>query len=263
MPRALSLTALPGIPLLGAGDDLPALLAEALARIGPAPHEHDVLVVAQKVVSKAEDRFVDLAAVTPSARAVRLAARVGKDPRLVELVLAESAEVLACRPGVLIVAHRRGFVIANAGIDHSNVGGTAQRVLLLPQDPDASAARLRAALDSRFGLRPAVVINDSTGRAWRHGTAGVALGAAGLPALLDLRGQPDLYGHALEVTQVGFADEIAAAASLLMGQGDEATPAVLVRGLHWSARARPAAALLRPPGEDLFRHGAGAGADHP
>jgi coenzyme F420-0:L-glutamate ligase / coenzyme F420-1:gamma-L-glutamate ligase len=243
---ALRLTALPGLPLVQAGDDLAALLADALARADLSPRPGDVLALAQKVVSKAEGRSVPLASVAPSAAALRLAAETGKDPRLVELILAESVRVVRARPNLVIVEHRLGFVMANAGIDRSNLG-QEDHALLLPVDPDASAARLSA----RLGL--AVVITDSFGRAWRRGTVGIAIGAAGLPALLDLRGRLDLFGRALQVSMTGFADEIAAAAGLVMGQGAEGWPAVLLRGLAWDAPPAPAAALLRTAEEDLFR----------
>ncbi|MCB4822481.1 coenzyme F420-0:L-glutamate ligase [Roseicella aerolata] len=246
MSATLSLTALPDLPMVQAGDDLGAMLAEGMARAGLSPQPCDVLAVAQKVVSKAEGRSVPLASVTPSASACRLAEETGKDPRLVELILSESLRVVRARPNLIIVEHRLGFVMANAGIDQSNVGQEGH-ALLLPVDPEASAARLSA----RLGL--AVVITDSFGRAWRRGTVGVAIGAAGLPALLDLRGQPDLFGRELRVSITGYADEIAAAAGLVMGQGAEGRPAVLVRGLAWSAPAMPAAALLRVGAEDLFR----------
>lgn len=251
----LTLTPLPGIPFVQPGDDLAALIVAAMARNSVSPRERDVLVVAQKVVSKSEARHVDLSTVRPSPRAIELAREVRKDPRLVEVILSESHRVVRQRPGVLIVEHRLGFVMANAGVDRSNVAGagTDERVLLLPLDPDASAAGLRQRLTSHFGADIAVVINDSFGRPWRRGAVGVALGTAGIPALLDLRGRPDLYGRALEVTISGFADEIASAASLIMGQADEAVPAVLVRGLAWSAPASPAATIIRAPDEDLFR----------
>lgn len=251
----LTLTAIPDIPLVRPGDELAALLIAACGRAALAPADGDVVVVAQKVVSKAEGRHVDLASVRPSARAKELAAQVHKDARLIEVILGESRRVLRHRAGVLIVEHRLGFIMANAGVDHSNVDPQigAEPVLLLPRDPDASAARLREKLAAHFGRRLAVVITDSWGRAWRRGTVGVALGAAGLPALMDLRGRPDLFGQPLRVTQTGFADEIASAASLLMGQADEACPAVLVRGLAWSGAPAPAAELIRAAEEDLFR----------
>lgn len=256
MSDTASLIALPDLPLVRPGDDLAALLAAALERrIGKLLTAGDVLVVAQKIVSKAEGRYVDLARVEPGAEAERLARETDKDPRLVQAILDESRRVVRHGPGVLVVEHRLGFVMANAGIDRSNIdpamGG--EPVLLLPADPNASAAALREHLAAHFGVAPAVIVSDSFGRAWRCGTTGIALGAAGLPALIDLRGHPDLYGRALRVTEIGFADEIAAAASLLMGQADEAIPAVLLRGLIWSAPAVDASALIRAAEEDLFR----------
>ena len=220
-----------------------------------APADGDILVVAQKIVSKSEGRIVEVATVQPSERAIALAAETGKDPRFVEIVLSESRRVVRHRPNLIVVEHRLGFVMANAGIDHSNVApddGT-ERVLLLPIDPDGSALALQQQLAARTGKRIAVIVSDSFGRPWRRGTVGIALGAAGLPALMDLRGHPDLFGHELRVTQTGFADEIASAASLIMGQADEARPMVLVRGLSWSGAPSPAAALIRSAEEDLFR----------
>ena len=252
---ALEILAVPGLPMIKPGDDLAALIAEGFARGGIEPRSGDVLAVAQKVVSKSEGRSVDLASVVPSARAIELAKEIQKDPRLVELILSESVRVVRSRPNVLIVEHRLGFVMANAGIDQSNVapGDGVERALLLPVDPDGSAEALRAGLAGLFGVPPAVIITDSFGRPFRRGTAGVAIGAAGLPALLDLRGNPDLFGRILQVSISGFADEIAAAASLVMGQGDEAQPVVLVRGLSWQATANPASNLVRPASEDMFR----------
>jgi coenzyme F420-0:L-glutamate ligase/coenzyme F420-1:gamma-L-glutamate ligase len=251
----VTLSAIAGVPLVRPRDDLAGLLISACERSALIPADGDIIVVAQKVVSKAQGRYVDLAGVVPSARAQQLAAEVNKDPRLVEVILRESRRVVRHRPGVLIVEHRLGFVLANAGVDRSNVDPQAgiEPVLLLPNDPDGSAATLLARFAAHFKKTLAVVITDSFGRAWRRGTVGVALGAAGLPAVMDLRGRPDLFGHALRVTQTGFADEIAAAASLLMGQADEGMPAVLVRGLAWTGAASSAAALIRPPDEDLFR----------
>jgi coenzyme F420-0:L-glutamate ligase / coenzyme F420-1:gamma-L-glutamate ligase len=251
----VTLTALRDIPMVQPRDDLAGLLIFACEQHALAPADGDILVVAQKIVSKAEGRYVDLATVQPSARAQGLAAKVNKDARLIEVILGESRRVVRIRPGVLIVEHRLGFILANAGIDRSNIDpqAGAEPVLLLPLDPDRSAEQLLARLRAHFRKTIGVVIIDSWGRAWRRGTVGVALGAAGLPALMDLRGRPDLFGHELRVTQTGFADEIAAAASLLMGQADEGLPAVLVRGLAWSGASTPAAALIRPPAEDLFR----------
>jgi coenzyme F420-0:L-glutamate ligase/coenzyme F420-1:gamma-L-glutamate ligase len=252
-PASLELFAPSGLPMVQKGDDIAGMIGDAVRTY--APRDGDVIVVAQKIVSKAEGRSVDIASVVPSDRACVLAEEIGKDPRLVEIVLGESARVVRSRPNLLIVEHKLGFVMANAGVDQSNVApqdGVA-RALLLPVDPDASAEALRAGLSRRFGAKVGVVINDSFGRAWRRGTAGIAIGAAGLPSLIDLRGSPDLFGRTLEVSVIGFADEIAAAASLLMGQADEARPVVLVRGLKWTAPEAPAAELVRPPAEDLFR----------
>lgn len=251
----LLLTALPAFPLVRPGDDLAEFIAASAAKGGMTPADGDVVVVAQKIVSKAENRIVDLASIVPSARAIAVAAEVEKDPRLVEVILSESRRIVRRRPEVLIVEHRLGFVMANAGVDQSNVGPAdgVDRVLLLPEDPDRSAEALRAQLQARFGVRIAVIINDSFGRAWRRGTVGIALGAAGLPALIDKRGDPDLFGRSLRVTLIGFADEIAAAASLLMGQADEGQPVVIVQGLRWSAKALPGAALIRAEAEDMFR----------
>jgi coenzyme F420-0:L-glutamate ligase / coenzyme F420-1:gamma-L-glutamate ligase len=255
MTQKVTLSALSGIKMIEPGDDLGAITVAALRANGLVPQEGDVLVVAQKIVSKAEGRYVDIASVQASERAISLAAEVDKDPRFVEVVLSEAKRVVRCRPGLLIVEHRLGFVMANAGIDHSNVAAEdgVERVLLLPVDPDGSAHALRQYLQAAFGAGIGVIVSDSFGRAWRKGTIGVALGAAGLPALIDLRGRLDLFGRELLVTETGFADEIAAAAGLLMGQADEAVPIVLVRGLRWSAPDQPAAALIRPAEHDLFR----------
>ena len=252
---AISLIGVPGVPAIRPGDDLAQILGDALESAALRPRRGDVLVVTHKIVSKAEGRYVTLARVTPSPRARELAAATGKDPALVEVILSESREVLRFRPGLIIAEHRLGMVLANAGIDQSNVpqDGAEARVLLLPTDPDASSAGLRAALEERFRASLAVVVSDSVGRAWRNGVVGLALGAAGLPALLDLRGRRDLEGRPLRVTQVGLADEIASAAQLLMGEADEARPAVLVRGLAWRGTPAPAAALIRRREEDLFR----------
>jgi len=252
---AVEIFAIPGIPLVRRNDDLVGLIAEGLERGGIVPLGGDVFVLAQKIVSKAEGRMVDLATVEPSAEAIELAGQVQKDPRLVELILSESVRVVRTRPGLLIVEHRLGFVVANAGVDQSNVASPdePQRALLLPVDPDASADILRRRLSQRFGVRVAVIINDSFGRAWRRGTCGVAIGAAGLPSLMDLRGSPDLFGRELQVSITGHADEIAAAASLVMGQGAESQPVVIVRGLTWRGADNGASELVRPAAEDMFR----------
>ena len=220
MPNmVVKLTAIPAIPLVQPGRRSRQILIDSLDTAGIRPVAQDVLVVAQKIVSKSQGRYVELSDVSPSEHARRIAKTVCKDPRLVEVILSESNEVVRCAPDVLIVEHRLGYVMANAGVDRSNVAqGESERVLLLPQDPDASAAALKARLDDQFGVPVGVVINDSVGRAWRNGTTGIALGAAGLPALYDMVGRPDLFGRRLEVTQTGFADELASAASLLMGR---------------------------------------------
>lgn len=251
----LRLVGLPDFPRVAGGDDLAALTVEALTRCGLELRAHDVMVYAQKVISKAEGRRIDLATVVPGTRALEMAHVVRKDPRLVELILRESRRVVRSAQDVLIVEHRLGFIMANAGIDQSNVADPAagDYALLLPEDPDASAARVRERLRVLTGCAPGIVISDSFGRPWRVGTVGVAIGCAGFPATLDLRGQPDLFGRPLRVTVVGHADEVASAASVLMGQGREALPVILVRGLDLGLAPQPATALIRPQQQDLFR----------
>jgi coenzyme F420-0:L-glutamate ligase/coenzyme F420-1:gamma-L-glutamate ligase len=251
----LTVTALDGIPSVQPGDDLALLLIEALGISGIAPSAHDILVVTSKIVSKAEGRFLDLASLEPSERARELSQITRKDARLVEAILSETTEVIRAKPNVLIVATRQGFVMANAGIDQSNLGPEdhGRRVLLLPRNPDASAQVLKQRLDAHFRTQLGVIVSDSVGRAWRLGTVGLAIGAAGIPSLWDRRGEKDLSGRPLEVTEVGFADAVAAAAVLAMGEAAEGRPAALVRGLDWSAQTRAASALVRPKAEDLFR----------
>ena len=251
----IELIPIPGIPMVRPGDDLGAMIGDQIEATSLRLQAHDVVVVAQKIVSKAEDRYACLDDVTPSTEAIELAARVEKDPRLVEIILGESQSVLRCRPGLLIVNHKLGFVMANAGVDHSNLESNHddKRVLLLPENPDRSSACLKDSLDKRFGAQVGVVINDSVGRPWRIGTVGLALGVAGLPAVLDLRGETDLFGRTLEVTQTGFADVVASSAILLMGEGAEGRPVVLVRGLEWSAPSTNVMPLIREPDADLFR----------
>lgn len=249
MPAELAVWA-PAVPReVAAGDDLAEVVAAALA--GRAPRPGDIVVLAQKIVSKAEGRLVSLATVRPGPAAIELAARTRKDARLVELVLRESQAVVRARPGVLIVRHRLGLVMANAGIDQSNLPG-AEMALLLPEDPDGSAERLRAALADRLGVPLGVIISDSFGRAWRRGSVNVAIGAAGIASLWDRRGERDRSGRPLAVTEVAVADAVAAAAGLAMGEGREGRPLVLVRGWSPPAPASPAAALIRPVEEDLF-----------
>ena len=246
----LGIFPLTGLPEIRPGDDLPALLAAHLAELRAG----DILVVAQKIVSKAEGRFVTLSDVVASPEARSLAVEVRKDARLVELVLRESREVVRAAPHVLITRHRMGHVMANAGIDASNIGsGGEGRVLLLPEDPDASATRIADALEAKFGVRPGVVVSDSFGRPWRMGTVNVAIGIAGMPALIDRRGEQDRDGRVMQMTLIAFADAVAAAAGLAMGEGAEGVPAAVVRGLGWAGVAQTAGALLRPVGEDLFR----------
>ncbi len=254
-PRRIESLALPGIPLVQPGDDLGALVLAALDRAEVTLRRDDVIVVAQKVVSKAEGRYATLDDITPSADAVELGAKVDKDPRLVELILGESTRVVRQRPGLLIVEHRLGFVLANAGIDASNVEPTDgdERVLLLPQDPDGTCKQLRRAIASATGTAPAVIINDSIGRAWRHGTVGTAIGVSGLRSLLDLRGEKDLFGRELRVSTVGLADELAATASVVQGEGAEGTPVALIRGFAPEAEDGSVGELLRGENEDLFR----------
>lgn len=254
---SLTLTPLHHIPLIRQGDDLAEFVVNALEKNNIALEENDILVFAQKIISKAEGRAVNLVTVTPSERAIELAQQTEKDPRLVELILCESNEVLRTRIGTIIVEHKLGFVCANAGIDHSNVAGagdsTEEWVLLLPKEPDRSAEKLREAIRSKTGRRIGVLIIDSHGRAWRTGTVGVAIGIAGLPGLEDLRGKRDLFDFTLRITQVGAADELAAAASLVMGQAAEGTPVVHVRGFPYPLRDGSLKELIRPKDEDLFR----------
>ena len=254
---SLILSALPGIPLIRHGDNLAQILLKGVRAAGLALEDGDILVLAQKIVSKAEGRMVDLATIHPGRKAHALAKSTGKDPRLLELMLQESTAVLRTRPGTIIVEHRLGFICANAGIDHSNVAGegsaAGEWVLLLPEDPDRSARAIREELETSSRKKIGVMIIDSHGRAWRMGTVGVAIGLSGLPGVVDLRGGKDLFGYTLRVTQVGAADELAAAASLVMGQAAEATPAIHVRGYPYPLREASLGELIRPKGEDLFR----------
>jgi len=261
---SLSLTSIPDIPLIRQGDDLADILVKALRASAIQLQDNDILVLAQKIVSKAEGRTVNLATVTPSEKALKLAGPTEKDPRVVELILKESNEILRTRPGAIIVEHKLGFVCANAGIDHSNVdsplplgegpGVKAEDwVLLLPENPDQSAEQIRKKIEAATSTRIGVLIIDSHGRAWREGTVGAAIGISGLPGLLDLRGHPDLFGFKLRITQVGVADELAAAASLMIGQAAEGTPAVHVRGFPYPLREGKLSELIRPKEKDLFR----------
>ena len=257
----LSITALPGIPLVNPGDDLTEIICNGLKECGTTLMDGDILVLAQKIVSKSEGRYAALESVSPTAAAMELAEEVDKDPRLVELILSESKTVVRKRKGVLIVEHNLGIVMANAGIDASNVeplenhksGETTQQVLLLPEKPDASCRILRDHLQKKTGANVAVIINDSVGRAWRNGTVGMAIGTAGIDALLDLNGRPDLFDRPLQATQVGLADELASAASIVMGQADEGRPVVHIRGYRTASGNGNAQDLIRAEEQDLFR----------
>ncbi|MFZ5855493.1 MAG: coenzyme F420-0:L-glutamate ligase [Chloroflexota bacterium] len=265
---ALTLTPLKNIPFIRRDDDLADILVQSLHQSNLALENDDILVVTSKIVSKAEGRLMDLVTVTPSERALELARQSEKDPRVVELMLQESNEILRVRVGTIIVEHRLGFVCANAGIDHSNVAptpdspppfsekmgeGSGEGVLLLPRDPDQSSRVMRERIQSKTGKRIGVMVIDSHGRAWRIGTVGVCIGLSGIPAVMDERGWKDLFGHELRITIVGVADELAAAASLMMGQAAEGTPAVHVRGFPYPLREGALKELLRPREQDLFR----------
>lgn len=253
----LTLTPLPDLPMIRPGDDLADILLTGLSAAHLTLADGDILVLTQKIVSKAEDRLVDLKDVVPSLAAIELATRSLKDPRLVELILGESRKVLRVRPGTIIVEHRLGFICASAGIDHSNVqgkdGNPEDWVLLLPKDPDRSAAEIRAKLQAKTGTRLGVMIIDSHGRPWRLGTVGVAIGLSGLPGLVDERGWEDLFGYHLRITIVGAADELAAAASLVIGQAAEGTPIVHARGFPFPLREGSLTEIIRPEDQDLFR----------
>jgi len=250
------ITPLPDFPLVRRGDDIAALILERLEATGIRLQDDDILVIAHKIISKAEGRIVDLNTVNPSDEALRLAAVVQKDPRFIELVLQDSVEVLRTRPGLIVTEHRSGWVVANAAIDRSNIRSEAgeERVALLPLDPDRSAAALRARLLEATGMRVAIIINDTHGRPFRVGAVGVAIGVAGLAPVSDLRGQHDLFGYEMQTTEIATADEIASAASILQGQTDQGCPVVHMRGIPFkrdeNATARP---LVRPKELDMFR----------
>lgn len=254
----LILTTLPGLPLIHQGDDLANLCLEGLKRAGIQLEDGDLIAVAQKIVSKAEGRVVSLGEINPSDEARRTAQETHKDPRLVELILRESNRILRTRPGLIIVEHRLGFICANAGIDASNIDaaddGMKEKVVLLPEDPDASAQSLVTNLSNKTDARIGVLIIDSHGRAWREGAVGVVIGIAGLPGIIDLRGTLDLVGEPLQSTKVGIADEVAAAASIIMGQAAEGLPVVHVRGFPYPLRSGSLKDLMRPADKDLFRN---------
>lgn len=254
---SLVLTPLSNFPLIEPGDDLAELLIHSLEATDIQIADGDILVLAQKIVSKAEGRLVNLSTVEPSARANELGEITKKDARLLELILRESRAVLRTGLNTIIVEHRLGFICANAGIDHSNVRGPWGKeedwVLLLPEDPDASARRLQEQIYAHSHIHIGVSIIDSHGRAWRNGTVGVTIGLAGVPGVVDMRGVPDLFGFRLRITQIGAADELAAAASLMMGQAAEGSPAVHVRGFPYALRNSTLAEIIRPKEQDLFR----------
>lgn len=250
--RRLRLFAPDSVPEIASGTDLAAVFLEAVHELGETPENGDIVVFAQKIVSKAEGRTIALNSVSPGTTAEKLAAETGKDPRIVELILQESTEIVRKREGLIIARHRNGCVAANACIDLSNAGGD-QIAVLLPVDADRSAQKIAEEISAKSGITVGVIINDSLGRAWRMGTTGTAIGAFGLSALQDRRGAPDRAGDVLQSSEIAIADEAAAAASLLMGQGDEGLPIVIIRGLDWAAGSGAAADLVRPPEFDLFR----------
>ena len=243
-----------GIGEIVPGDDLSAICAAALREAGVGSADRPTLVITSKIVSKAEGRFVDLDTVEVSEEAERLAALTRKDPRLVALALREASAVVRSVPGVLITRHKLGFVMANSGIDQSNLGpGRERQALILPLDPDLSAQRIRQGIQNLLGYAPGIVISDSFGRPWRGGVTNVAIGASGLPALIDRRGEQDRDGRVLEVTQIAVADLLASAGGLVCGEGAEGVPAAIVTGMQWEGSDVPASALVRPPAEDLFK----------
>jgi coenzyme F420-0:L-glutamate ligase/coenzyme F420-1:gamma-L-glutamate ligase len=249
----LIFTTLPGIPMIETGDDLSVMLLKALNDAGIKLEDDDILVLAQKIISKAQGRWVDLETVVPGEAALKLAQEVEKDPRLVEMILQESNQVVRKRLGTLIVEHKCGFICANAGIDHSNVKGEGDWVLLLPKDPDKSAENLRAEIVQAAGVEIGVLIIDSHGRAWRNGTVGITIGLAGLPGVVNRVGDKDLFGYELKATEIGAADELAAGASLLMGQVDEGTPVIHARGFPYALREASLGEMLRDRENDMFR----------
>ena len=267
-PNPLTLSPLPAIPVINPGDDLAGIILKALQAARITLQDNDILVLAQKIVSKVEGRQVNLSTVEPSLKAMVFAAEADKDPRLVELMIQESNEFLRIRPGLIIIEHRLGFICANAGIDHSNVNpplirgqelavpeesDSEELVLLLPENPDASADALRHKLEVETSTNLGVMIIDSHGRAWRNGTVGVTIGISGVPGVVDKRGDTDLFGYELRATEIGAADELAAAASLIMGQAAEGTPVIHVRGFPYRLRESGLEEILRLKENDLFR----------
>jgi coenzyme F420-0:L-glutamate ligase/coenzyme F420-1:gamma-L-glutamate ligase len=255
VPSRLEIIAIDGLPIVKEGDDVASLIGDAFFALGETPQDGDILVIAQKIISKAEGAIANLADIAPSIEAIELALNIDKDPRLVELILSQSNEVVKTRKGVLIVEHNLGYVHANAGIDRSNVTEDEEELaLLLPTDPDGSARDVRLKIEEQFGVSLGVIINDSMGRAWRQGTIGHVIGSSGLQLLQDLKGVEDMFGRVMETTTVGVGDELAAAASFVMGQGAERLPVVLIRGAGYLVGADESHEILqRPKDEDLFR----------
>jgi coenzyme F420-0:L-glutamate ligase/coenzyme F420-1:gamma-L-glutamate ligase len=251
----LELLPLLDFPQVEPGDDIAEQIVTSLSANGLSLEAGDVLVIAQKIVSKAENRYAYLNDVEPTSEAITLAEKAGKDPRQVQLILNESREVLRVRPGVIIVEHRNGYVHANAGIDKSNITNDLEnpRLLLLPEDPDASATEISLAIKKALGIEPQIIINDSSGRAWRNGTVGIAIGSAGLEPVFSQIGDEDMFGNILEVTEPAVADELAAAASFVMGQAAESCPVILVRGANLAPSMQGSVALIRARELDLFR----------
>ena len=250
---SLTIKALPDVPLIQEGDNLTEIILEALKNANETLEDHDILVISSKIISKSEGRLVKLADVTPSEEAIQLAEETRKDPRVVELALRESTGISRKAPGVMVTIHNQGFVSANAGIDQSNISQQEESVLLLPLDPDKSAQHLRENLQAKTGTQIGIIISDTHGRPFRLGNVGVAIGVAGLPALLDLRGEQDLYGRTLEISITGFADLVASAAHLVCGEGNEGYPVVHIRGLKSDAPHGTAKDIYRPPERDLYR----------
>ena len=256
MVSRLNIFGLDGVPLVKRGDDLVGIIIDALMVSNERLQDDDIVVIAQKIISKAEGRIVSLKSVKPSRQAEDLATKLEKDPRQIELVLQESKEIVRSKPGVVIVEQNLGLVMANAGIDRSNVVGQDdddEYVLLLPKDPDSSCDLIRHEIHKRLGIKVGIIVNDSVGRAWRIGTTGHAIGVAGLPAVIDLRGELDMFGKELLVSEQAVADELASAASLLQGQASEGVPVVVIRGFKSDAEKQKATALIRDREMDMFR----------
>ena len=250
----INLYPLQGIPLIHSGDDLCTVIIDSVHSNKFQWSDGDILVIAQKIVSKSEGRFVNLKQIQPSKRSIELASKIEKDPRLVELILSESKKVIRFKKGLIVVQNHQGVILANAGIDHSNVeqDDEKEQVLLLPKNPDGSAEKIHKSLLARTGFNLGVIINDSIGRAWRNGTVGTAIGVAGMPAILDLKGREDLFGNPLLVSEQAIADELSSAASLIQGQADEALPVVLIKGFKTLLDNIPASGLIRDIKKDLF-----------